>query len=398
MSGCWDREEVDRKAYVIAIGMDKADEENLIQITYLIANPEFGSQQQSGGIPEPPQEIISFNTNDLISARSTGNAVIAKEISYDLLTTMIISEKFAKDKDFIRWMYDATKGMEIRRDVNLIVTREQARKFITKNKPKLETRPHKYFDLILQRGFETGMIPNADLMRFFRITEADSDLFLAIYGSTENTARKEEEDEDRILAGQFDFKGETNVTSFSGSAVFKEGKMIGKLTGEDTRFAIILNDTLNATFVFTTFPDPFDEKYRVAARVIKDHKNKVIMDLKKETPKIDVTIPLDLEILTDHSMVNYAKHQDKREKLKKSITKRLEKKLDLLVKKTQEDFKAEPFGWSLTARKQFQTIPEYEAFDWMKTYPDMEIDIHVEIKFTQFGRQTELPSKSKVRD
>lgn len=400
LTGCWDRNEIDKRAYVIAIGLDKAKNESDIKITYLISNPEFGSQIQGGSTEEPAQETITFETNDLVTARTTANAVVAKEITYDMLKVILVSEELAKDENFIRWMYDATKDIEIRRNISFVVTKEAPSKFIEKNKPKLETRPHKYFELMLQRGAEAGMSPESELYNYFRITEADAGLYLAAYATSEKTSggSREAEDEDDLFAGQFHPEGKTNNTQFFGSAIFKEGKMIGKLTGEDTRLTIIMNDILNATDILTTFPDPFNKKYRLGARIVKKRNNEVNVNLEKTPGTIDVTIPLKIKILTDHSMVNYATSKEKRDVLKKYLEERLTEKFEELVKKTQEEYKAEPFAWSLYVRKQFLTIPEYKDFDWMKSYPDMKVSIKVNIQFGEFGRQGELPNLEKMRD
>ncbi|MFD2445366.1 Ger(x)C family spore germination protein [Bacillus sp. CGMCC 1.16607] len=399
LSGCWDQREIEKRAYVYALGMDKSKDKGKFTITLMIVNPEYGSQVQGGGgSDEPPYEAITFEANDLISARNLANSVVAKEITYDLLRVIIVSEDLAREKQFIRLFYDVTKDREIRRDDYFIVTKENVSEFFLKNKPKLETRVHKYYELILKRGIETGMIPDSEVNRFFRVTEADAELYLAIYGTTEKDKKDSNQEEDQVFAGQFNARGETNVTQFLGSAVFKEGKMIGKLTGEETRLSIMLNNTLHMSDVITTVPDPFNEKYQLAARFTKIRDNKIKMDLKNGPGVIDVTIPLHVEILSDHSMVNYAKDAKKRAKLKKSIEERLSKKLENFVKKTQEEFKGEPFGWSLIARNKFQTIPEYEKFDWMKSYPNMKVNIHLDVKYGEFGRQTELPNLKKVRD
>jgi spore germination protein KC len=190
LSGCWDQRQIEKRAYVYAIGMDKAEEENKFTITYLIINPEFGTMATGGGSATNPHEIISFETNDLITSRNLANAVIAKEITYDLLRAIVVSEDLAQEKQFIRWMYDATKDREIRRDNFFIVTKEKASKFFEKNNPKLETRINKYFEYILNRGIETGMIPESDLHRYFKITEADASLFLSIYGPQKKLLRR----------------------------------------------------------------------------------------------------------------------------------------------------------------------------------------------------------------
>lgn len=398
--GCMDRQEIERQAYVVAIGLDKGEEEGTVRITYLISNPEYGSEQEGGGsTSEPPVEIISFEGNDVITARNKANAVVAKQISYDLLRTFIASEEFARDKNFIRWMYDATKDSDIRRDGRFIVSKENAFQFIQNNKPNLETRPHRYFDIILRRGIQSGLIPDGIFNHYFRITEADADLFLAIYGTSEEQENPKPASEGlNFKADEFSYEGNTNPVSLAGAAVFKEGRMIDTLTVNELRVSIFLNNELRATDMLATFQDPIDDTYRIATRVKKNKDSKITMDLKASPPNISVDIPLTVEVLTDHSMVNYATHKDKRDELKQYLEKELTKQIETFIKKTQKEYRDEPFNWSLEARKHFRTIPKYEAFKWREKYPDMQVDVKVDIEFGEFGRQSKLPNLEGVRD
>lgn len=398
LGGCWDKKEIEKRAYVIAIGLDKGKDYGF-KITYLIANPDYGTQQQGGGTDEPSHEIISFETGDIITAESKANAIIAKEISYDLLRNIVVSEKLAKDKNFIRFVYDTTKQREIRRDVFFIVTKEDTETYFSNNKPKLESRAHKYYDLIIRRGSEVGLIPDSKLHNFLRITEADADLFLAIYSTTE----KETEDEtvnigDNIVAGQFQATGETNVTQFLGSAIFKEGVMIGKLTGEEQRMANLLTNIKLPPEMTVSVPDPFNKEFTLAVELSRLKNNDIQMDLKEGMAKINVTVPLIVDVLSDQSMVNYAESLKKREKLKQYLEDGFTQKMEALIKKSQDEFKGDPFGWSLIGRKRFLTIPEYHKFNWMEKYPDMDVTVKVDIRFGNFGRQTKLPQLKDVRD
>lgn len=398
LSGCWDRKEVERNGYVIGLGLDKAENSKKIEVTYLIANPEVGSLQGGGGSNEPPEEIITLTASDFITVRNSANAIIARQITYDLLKVIVVSEELAKDKEFIRKIYDVTKDREIRRDAKLIVTKEKASTFFKNNDPKLETRPHKYFDLMITRGMETGITPNGELHRFFKITEGDADLFLAIYATTKKEKSKENANEDEFLPGQIDVKGKTNSTQVIGSAIFKEGKMIGTLTGEETRIAMLLDETSDISDLLSTYPDPFDDQYRMAIRIIKKQANEVNFNLKGQKPKINITLPLTVEVLSDPSMVNYATNGKRREQLKRHLEKSLEKKMEEFVKKTQKKFKGNPFNWSLDARREFSTIPEYQNYNWMKKYPLADVNVEVKIKFGEFGKQTKVPNLKLMRD
>lgn len=67
LTGCWDRQEIEDKAYVIGLGLDRSKDEGKILVTMLLANPEVGSMQGGGGSTEKPREIVSFDANDFIA-------------------------------------------------------------------------------------------------------------------------------------------------------------------------------------------------------------------------------------------------------------------------------------------------------------------------------------------
>jgi len=80
LAGCWDQKELDQKAYVIAIGLDEAEQKGKVKVTYLIANPEVGSQQSGGGTNEPTPGLVSIIGDDFISSRNTAHSIVGKKI------------------------------------------------------------------------------------------------------------------------------------------------------------------------------------------------------------------------------------------------------------------------------------------------------------------------------
>lgn len=398
LSGCWDKSEVEEKAYVIGLGLDKNDQNNKLNITFLVANAEVGSQQTGSSTREPAKEILTIEANDFISARNTANAIIAREVTYELLRVFVVSEEMAQDEDFIRFIYDATKDREIRRDSYLIVSRERASEFFLRNKPKLETRPHKYFQFMIGRGIETGLIPHSDLHRFFRVTEHIDDLFLAMYATTKELKETKERNEDEYIAGEIGTKGKANPTQFIGSAVFNRGKMIGKINGEETRISMLLDPTSDLVDVFTTYPDPFNKRFRIGVRLFRNGKNKVEVDIRNGATKVTCQLPLMVEVLSDPAMTNYGVNEDKKEILKRNIEKDIEDKIKNFAVKTQREFKGNPFYWSWYVRKKFSSIPKYEQYNWQKQYTNASIFVDVNLTFTDFGKQEKVPSYNKLRD
>ena len=123
----------------------------------------------------------------------------------------------------------------------------------------METRPHKYFQFMINHGIENGLIPDSTLFRFFKTMDRGTDLFLAMYTTAEK--EKNPEIKRKMNTGRaIKCNRRIDDTQFIGSAVFKNGVMIDKLTGQETRSVNILDDTTNIEDILINIPDPFSDE------------------------------------------------------------------------------------------------------------------------------------------
>ncbi|PFN99644.1 hypothetical protein COJ85_19190 [Bacillus sp. AFS076308] len=393
LTGCWDRKELEDRSYVIGLGIDKSEHKGEIKVTMLLANPEVGSMQGGGGSTEKPREVISFDVNDFIAAKGTANAIISRKISYEFLRIIIVSEAYAKEKKFVNTIMDTQMDKEIRQNTYLAVSKENASDYFIENKPKMETRPHKYFQYMVDHGIANGMIPDSTLFRYFKTLERGTDLYLAMYTTAKKVENPKITTEDEYMAGEVNASGELDDTQFIGSAVFKNGVMINKLTGRETRIVNILDDTTDIKDILVDFPNPFSNKERnFAARIMKRENNKVKMNLKRNKPQIIITIPLKVEIMTNPSMVGFASEKNRRI-LKQRIIREIKVLNENLFSKSQQELKGVPYPLPLYARRYFLTIQEFEKFNWGKSFLKAEIIVKPEVEIIDYGKQPVKPLK-----
>ncbi|WP_428912294.1 Ger(x)C family spore germination protein [Niallia sp. Krafla_26] len=403
LTGCWDKKEVEERSYVVAIGLDlpegvDIEKEQAVDVTFQFSNPKLNIKGASPSPESETEDVITLTAPDFVTARNMANSFVTREISFSHNKVLIISEELAKTDIFFRLLSTAVKDREVRRETNLIVTEGKASEFISKNKPEMMVRPHRYYQFLIDRATETGLVPESTLNRFLAITDGDADLFLAMYGSSnENNNRKGFQDEDKYVAGQVPKKG-GNPVQLIGSAVFKEGKMIGTLTGEETRIMRLLDNTTNNRDMFSSFPDPLDKRYKIGVRIQKTEKTKVNIKMKNGPPNIDVIYPVEIKVISVSSMINYGTDLENQKKLKTALESKMKENAENLIKKTQKEFKTEPFYWSLYARPLFQTVKEYEEWDWNKNYPLADIHVTMDIEFTGFGKQLKEANIDKVLD
>jgi spore germination protein KC len=387
LTGCWDREELEDRSYVVGIGLDRSEHKGKIVVTMLLANPEVGSMQGGGGSTEKPREIITFEANDFIAAKVTANAIISRIITYDLLKIIVVSEELARDPNFARIIYDAPFDKQIRMNTYLAVSNERARQYFVKNHPRMETRPHKYFQYMIDHGIENGLIPDSTLHRFFKTTERGTELYLAMNTTAVPKKNPYYKGEDDYYAGQVKASGELDDTQFIGSAVFKDGVMIGKITGQETSIINTLDDTTNISTFIMDMPNPFPgERKSLAIRVIKIENNHVKMKLTGPRPQIFITLPLKFELMSNPSMVDFSKKKNQ-VILKKAIARHFKTEHERVLKMSQTKLKGVPYPLTYNARQYFGTIQEYEKFNWNKSYLNADIHVKADVEIIDYGKQ-----------
>ncbi|WEG17866.1 Ger(x)C family spore germination protein [Alkalihalophilus pseudofirmus] len=394
LGGCYDKTELEQQAFVIAVGIDKAEDDGQYQISFQVAQGQLRGGQAEGEL----QKNITIQANDIIAAKSTANTLIAREINLDQTKVLIVSEELARSGELLNVLQATTRAAAFRRGVQLIITRENASEFLANNDPPLEVKPHKYYQLMMQQSSSTGLIPDADIHRFFQITEGDADLFLGIY-ATATRLQDKPALEDEFYAGQVPQKGEQD-TQFIGSAVFKEGVMIDTLTGEETRLSMILDNTQHIEDILINFPDPKSEVHRISARLIKERTTNISIKMKEDEPaQIDVVVPFHLELLAVPSLIEYGTNQENLKMLERAVEEKFNQEAGKLIKKSQDVYGSEPFYWSLYVRRYFRTIQEYEQADWNnRIYPNANIDVKFDMEAIRFGKLIQNTDMREVRD
>jgi spore germination protein KC len=396
LSGCYDRVELEELGHVAVIGIDKGGNGGM-SVTFQISNPQVGSSEKARAENEPASEILTLDAVDIVSAKDTMSANISKRLDLSHATALILSEEFARSEECYNYIGELLRDRELRGDINVIVTKDKAASFINSNKPPMETRPTKFYDLISRRWKESGITPLANLHGFLQRTERDVSLYLAIYATAQKNEETKFGNEDEYLAGQINLESE-NPIQLIGSAVFKEGKMIGTLTGEETRLTMLLRTTKNLNGITGVLKDPLKEGYKVIGQLYTPKNTQIKIDLSGAKPKIRAELFVQYEIISIPSHIDYVENLENQKLLKKEITKLLEEKTQKLINKTQKEFEGEPFLWGDEVSKKFLTYKDYVDYKWMDKYSEAEVEIKYNVELKGFGKELRPSNLNRIKD
>lgn len=399
LSSCADKVELEELGYVAAIGIDEGAK-GMVRVTFQVTNPKAGGANLAaggGGENENRSDTITVDAPGILVARDLASASITRRISLAHAKVIIAGEKFAKTERFFPMLESTLRDKEMRRSMTVMVSREDASDFIRNNVPVLEKRPQKFYEFMAKRWKDTGFAPPFSTMnRFMQRVESGGGLFLTTYGTSKDYVEKEGVTGLEFLPGQIR-KEAVNLTEIIGAAVFRGGRMVGRMNGMEVRLTTLLRPRPEAKSMLFTFPDPLKKEDRIAGRIIKSKATKVKLNLEANPVKIDVTVPISIDILGISSFEDYPENLKKQEILKEAIVGYLRERSMELVRKSQKQWLGEPFLWETQVRKKFWTFDEFKQYDWAKYFESAEVSINYEVKLKSFGKQLNPPKKMQQK-
>lgn len=386
LTGCWDRLEIEDRAVILAIGIDKVkpddEKENtnatqmlkqdpepkkgLIRITVQIAVPGriplgTGSGSSSPG-GQKPVWVLSSVGRTVDDALMNLQQQLADKLFYGHLRVIVLSEDVARkgienENDFFR------RQPQVRRTVWMVVSKGNAADIMNAT-PQLERVPTLYLLATLEHAREMGKLPNIFSGVFFSASSAKGQEGILPY---------------------LELKKESNI-EIAGMAIFKKEKMVGTSTALQIGHYMAMKEINPGGYsVLVEVPG---SKTTVVFKS-KHRKSKITTTIRNGNvhTSIKCQIEGDLAEKSNEKMLITAESLKMlEEKIQNDGTVGFKK----LIQQTQNDG-SDIFGFGEYVRA---TLPAYwnkkiktkEA--WENKYKEMTVDVTVKVKIRRIGTKT----------
>jgi spore germination protein KC len=410
-SGCWDRRELENLGIVQALGLDlESGHNDEVTVTTMIAIPsELGGGQTGGGGggggDKPGVLMVSMKAPSIYEAFNRINTLINREVSLLQNQVLIIGEELAKN-GAAKWIDNLIRFREMRRTMLVFVCKGRAAD-IMKVQPKLEKKPSEYFTDLAAISRRTGMFPLVTLNDFLKRYEAYAhenylpfmDKHLIEEGGEKPSAEKQNE------AGE---KGENNGESksgqdqksqddegqklehvrFIGSAIFKKDRMVGNFDIYETQILLLLNNEFKEALL--TIEDPLRKDYKIIFRLLSTVPVQIQYRPQNGVDHFKVKLRLEADLVSIQSGIDYT-----RPKLEaflgRVIAKELKHRVVKAIKKAQQEFNSDVFGFGEKVRSTFITSSEYEKYNWPDKFQHSRINVQVKVDLRRVGVQFQPP-------
>lgn len=383
---------IDNMAYVVAIGIEKSNIEKY-KMTFELSTVKSSSSDSSDtnskkntgdslSEKKSPYSIYSVECNSIDTGISLLNTYINKHINLSHCKIIVISEDLASE-GIRSIIYNFVNKIEIRPDCNIIISQTPGIEFSKTKEPSLADVLNQYFQMSLNTDDnDTDYTRIVTLNEFYSTLEDPLKQPYATLGIISNATSPIETSENNDIeidksVGSITSKNEEYLVELIGISVFKDDKMIGKLSSMETICHLALIDNLKQSTI--SIPSPFEnnDEINLFISVTRAPKIKVFIDKNSSTPLVKIELKIIGRLI---SFNNTEKTIDQNiiYQMENKTNEYITNKMYDYLYKTSENLKSDISGIGLYASKNFLTYQELEQFDWLKNYEKCIFNINVQ--------------------
>lgn len=357
-TGCWDKLEIDERAFIMSAGIDKSiDEEKFgpYTATYEYVNLNSIGKNATG----KPRFIITSTGDNLSQITRQILTRTNKAIFLGHTKAIIIGENLAKDSAKFKAILDSIeRDPNVGRKIIILISKGMAKDVINieaKEQPLLG----RYISNIEERGDISGRFysaPVAEILPSLHENET------ALIG--------------RIMAIGDEIK-------LSGSAVISNFKFVGWLEEEETTDVLFLRDSIKSDEISVVKQK---EGYEVSY-IINNAKTKKDLNI-TEDGEIQVKIDIETEGYIDQYSLETEVDLLKSEeivKLEKEISTELKKRISKVTKKLQNEFGADVIEIDQLIHRENPELWKEIENDWDEKFKDVKFEVNVKCIIRRIG-------------
>ena len=366
---------IDKLAYVVAIGIDTSEKNNL-RVSFQFTNAS--SVSETGSSEKSPSIIDTVDASSISTAVNLMNTYIGKKINLSHCKVIVFSESIATE-GISKQIYTLINDTQIRPSANIVVSKCDAKYYIENSKPSFENLITKYYDIFPSSSDYTAYTVNATIGDFLYALECKTCSPTAILGgmNTENS------NTNSSLNTNKDSSVKSNESSISGKrgsenigvAVFKEDKLVGELNAIEC--LAFLNLKNEAKGFLISVPDPNEINSYIDVYLTPDNNLKIDVNIINGSPYIKIKANYSGRI---HSVTSESAYLDSQvlDNINKSCNSYLESIFSNYLYKTSRDFKSDINRFGKFCLSKFLTTKDFENYNWLDNYKNSFFDVDVE--------------------
>ncbi len=348
LTGCYDSNGIENFYYIVAIGIDKADN-NLISLSIQIA--KTGNSSDAATSQSSEYKIYTVDCESIEAGINILNNYLNKKINLSHCSAIVFSEEIAREgvKGYINILGNDT---EIRPSCNILISSGTAYDVLDKVSNSGESFSSRLYEYILHSVDYTGYTIDSTFSNFFTSINDNQTQSLAIYTVVND-----------------------DTIQNSGAAVFNDDVMLGTLSPLQTIAHLMITNELDTCMI--SIKNPFREDDLVDLNLKKCTTPIIHVDLINHTPYITVDISVKGSINSSGEGFDYTIPENIK-KVEQNANAYLEKLMKEYLYTISKDYHSDVVGFGGILGSRFLTTDEFAKVKWNEIFKDSFFKVTVD--------------------
>lgn len=378
-SGCWNKKELNEIAIVSAVGIDKSDDGKLMG-TFQIINPgSVTGTLQGGGGQSPPISILSSKGYNVLELDRHTSAKLSRAMYLSHANLVVISEEQARTEGILPILDAFDRAPPFRTTARMIIARDVMAKDILETLTVIDkVSATKVVKMIESTEKQQGESISVNIQEVIKnLVSQGREPVISGVGITPKKGKGNKMDDT--------YTSEVKANPVSdGIAIFKKGKLVSWLDGEQAKGALWVLGKIKNTNVNIDWKD---EKDAIDYQVVRQ-KTDVKVKMKKGTPKVMINVQVEGEIRETKVPVDFENLQVLLD-IEKALGKDVKEGMKSAIAQAQDNH-SDIFGFGDRMHQSYPQEWGKLKEDWHDvTFPKLE----VEVKVNTYIRRTGLRNK-----
>lgn len=381
LTGCYDSKEIDETAYIVALGIDKGENENF-SYTFQFSAPlaimtQSGSDEKSGGSGEGGESSQAENSTvsnlvidapDFYIAKNMTNNFLSKNVDMSHLKLIVFSAEIEPEQ-LEQHSQLLLHEREIRPHTAIAVSTNKASDFLEKVNPELESNTSKYYELMSLRS-NNVYAPTKRLHDFVdELVLESEDTVLPIATNGEELKNIPTDAESSPWVSSHNSMIDSKNSVLCGMAIFSDGKLSATMDGDSAMIYNILCRNIEDCTI--TLKDKYNSDSTVTFRITVPDPASFCISIPDK--KIAVRQTMSISFLGVALPQGYSSFDELYSYANDVFKDRISQFLNTLSKKHGDDI----LGLRNHLRTQFSIWDEWKAFGWDDFYKHADFDISI---------------------
>ena len=361
ITGCWNRQELEGRAIVRLIAIDKGENNNIkfsVQVARTSDSPGSSNGGSSGA--EKSSVIMSSIGDTVMDAVRNLILKSGRKLYYPHNTAIILGNEIAKE-GILPVLDLFNRDAEMRPLTWVLVTPGEAAD-ILEAQSTLESLSAKQLDMMLKDfGLSSKTVATTLLDTMKQLAYDSPGAILSNIELDPNNPKK--------------------TLLLNGAAVFQRDKLIGRLDPLEARGYLWIQDKVKSGII--TFPCPGEENKKVSME-IKRADRKIKPDISGGKLKFTITVNVESR-LAEQACLTDLSNPEKLMELKKSQGEVIEKEIRNIVDQAQQKYGTDILGFGTELSRKFPQEWQKMKDNWAEEFPKAEVNIVVNSKISDIG-------------